>query len=494
MTEIFKDVIRLLHRDRDERQSLQYGRLSFFVKDGVDVLEISISRCTIREAQIPVALFDSLGNVRVFKASEGFSGKGVETFCIGGKSASAGCIPGPIPSGIWKLVLYKRRFFEDVDVSVSVKAGASLTQGKFVQDYSFMDDVRCCDEGWYRGELHVHSSESTGRTDVESVLDSADRAGLDFVAITDHFTASHWLKIEECYKRYKVLPIASMEISGDYGHANVHACKKWINPLVDDNKELSSFLNLQKRPTMESIADEIHSQGGLFGINHPLSGMVGWRYTGFPIEKCDLIDLWATPDADVSLQYPTLYDGYLCQGYRLIGVGSSDSHNPDQENGPWSFGRIFTYVHAPNLSAVGLIEGLRRGKVYVAMGSSKMDFHAKYGGKRFEMGQRIPYFGGPVEFSFSVWDNPSGNLFVMASAQLVDVKYFNGYKAGGRQEYRFTLDEDGMRFLRGGFSFVRVEFFEDTVKAKFWGMAWRDAKSMRLLSNPIWIDDERRSK
>ena len=110
------------------------------------------------------------------------------------------------------------------------------------------------------------------------------------------------------------------------------------------------------------------------------------------------------------------------------------------------------------------------------------------------MGQRIPYYGGPVDFSFSIWNNPSGNLFVMASAQLVDVKYFNGYDNEGKQEYRFTLNEDGIRFLKGGFSFVRTEFFEDVVKAKFWGMAWRDAASMRLLSNPIWLDDERRIK
>lgn len=494
MTEIFKDGIRLLYQARDGRQSLQYGRLAFFVGEGLGALEISISRCSVKEAQIPVALFDSLGHVRIFKASEGFSGEGVETYRIGEDSASPGCIPGPIPSGIWKLVLYKRRFFEDIDVVVKVCGDTAHATNVPRLFYSFMDEVRCRTEGWYRGELHVHSSESTGRTDVESVLESADKVGLDFVAITDHFTASHWLRIEECYRRHRVLPIASMEISGDYGHANVHACKTWIDPLVDDNEELAAFLDLRKRPTMESIADEIHSQGGIFGINHPLSGMVGWRYSGFPPEKSDLIDLWATPDAAVSLEYPTLYDGYLCQGYRMIGVGSSDSHNPDQKDGPWSFGRIFTYIHAPELSSRGIVEGLRRGRVYVAMGSSKMDFHAEYRGKRYEMGQRIPYYGGPVDFSFSVWDNPSGNLFIMASAQLFDVKYFNGSEKEDRQEYRFVMNEGCIRFIQEKFAFVRTEFFEDTVKAKFWGMAWRDAESMRLLSNPIWIDDERRSR
>lgn len=492
MKEIFRDSIRLLFKATDERQSMQYGRLSFFVEEGAGELEISLSRCSREEAQIPVALFDSHGNVRIFKASEGFSGPGTETYRISSDRASAGCIAGAIPSGEWKLLLYKRRFFEDIDVEVVVRMSEESLAKPVPRSFSFMDEVRDDSPGWYRGELHVHSSESTGRTSVEQVLSAADRAGLDFVAITDHFTASHWEKIEECFRRYRVLPIASMEISGDLGHANVHGARKWINPLVDDNKELAGFLGLEERPSMSTIADEIHAQGGVFGINHPLSGLVGWRYAGFPMEKCDLFDLWATPDADATMEYPVLYDGYLSQGYRLVGVGSSDSHNPDQVDGPWTFGRIFTYIYADELSSHGITEALRRGRVYVAMGESKMDFSACYEGRTYRMGERIPYSGGRVEFSFEIWDNPSGNLFVKVSSELVDVQYFKAYAEEGRRIYRFGLEEEQIRFINGRFAFIRLEFFEDTVKARFWGMAWKDSRSMRLLSNPIWIDDVRR--
>lgn len=488
MREIFKDSIKILYNNVDERQSRQYGMVSFDVPEGVSALKIILSRKSEKEAQIPVAFFDSNGDVRIFKASEGFSGSGSESYEISTECASAGAIKGAIPCGKWKLLLYKRRFFEDILVNIIVEAEFGESHASTDDSYSFMTLVKNNSPGWYKGELHVHSRESTGRTSVEQVLSTADKYNLDFIALTDHFTASHWARIEECYKKYNVLPIASMEVSGDNGHANVHNIKKWINPLVDDNERISEFLDLPVRPSMESIADKVHAEGGIFGINHPLSGMVGWHYSKFPMEKCDLIDAWATPDEDVSMLYPTLWDGYLSQGYRLIGVGSSDSHNPDQVDGPWTFGRIFTNVYADSLDADSIVKGLKRGRVYVSMGSARMDFTASYDGNIYHMGDRICYHGGRIDFDFLISDNTSGNLFVMVSSLLSSVQYVKSFEEMGEQRISFSLSEDDIRFIDNRFAFIRLEFYEDTVKSRFWGMAWKDHKSMRLLSNPIWID------
>lgn len=491
MKEIFKDSITILKGKVDDRQSMQYGMVGFDVPSGVTSLRISICRTSEKEAQLPVALFDNLGNARIFKASEGFSGEGSEEYVISSTFASNGAIKGPVGEGKWKLILYKRRFFEDIVVNISVEAEFGDEISVTDESYSFMTAVKNNSPGWYKGELHVHSSESTGRTSVEQVLATADRYKLDFLALTDHFTASHWARIEDCYKKHDVLPIASMEVSGDKGHANVHNIKKWINPLVDDNERLSRFLGLDEQPSMSTIADAVHAQGGIFGINHPLSGMVGWHYPKFPMEKCDLIDAWATPDQDVAMLYPTLWDNYLAQGYRLIGVGSSDSHNPDQENGPWTFGQIYTNIYADSLSADAIVAGLKRGRVYVSMGSAHMDFTAQYKGSTYYMGDRIPYDGGQIDFEFSIDDNTSGNLFVMVSSQLSLIEYIKSAKEAGAQSVCFSLNENDIRFISDRFAFIRLEFYEDTVKSRFWGMAWKDSKSMRLLSNPIWIDYKR---
>ena len=488
--EICRRKCRLLYSGEDDFQSRRYFMFSFTVPSSCDILSLSISRFTHSDAQIPVALFDSDGDMRIFRASEGAKGYYTDNYKISGKSASSGAVPGPIKEGEWKLVLYKRRFCEDIEMEIVVEVSGIASDSNEGNGLSFPDRVINASEGWYRGELHVHSSESTGRRSVEDVLAAAEEAGLDFLAITDHFTSSHWRLIEKFYREHKVLCLRSMEVSGDRGHANVHGLADWINPLVDDNERLFRFLGLKDQPSMEVIADSVHSMGGIFGINHPLSGMVGWQYGDFPIEKADMIDIWASPDGVTTLSYPTLYDSYLVQGYRLTAVGSSDSHDPRQEKGPWRFGQLYTYVYADTLSSKGIIDGIRRGRVFIAFGTSRMDMTLSYKLRYYHMGDIVPYEGGDVELSIEIGSNPSGNLFIMISGQLHSVHYLNA--SNEMRTYTFRIPEKDIHMLRSYSAFIRVEFFEDVVKAKFWGMAHRDEKSMRFLSNPIWLNKEMR--
>ena len=487
--EICRIGFRILKNGRDSMQTEKYCMLSFTVPAGCGSLSVSVSRTTKAEAQIPAALFDSTGQMRIFRAPEGAAGYYDDRYSIGPDEASSGAIAGPIPPGEWRLVLYKRRFSEDFDACLSVTALPGSSDKAENSHVTFPDAVLSRSPGWYRGELHVHSSESTGRTDVDAVLRAADNAGLDFVAITDHFTSSHWGEIEHHFRSHHVLCLQSMEVSGDKGHANIHGVKEWINPLVDDNEELSAFLGLERRPSMEEIADRVHAMGGIFGINHPLSGMVSWRYADFPIEKADMIDIWASPDGPVSLCYPTLYDSYLAQGYDLTAVGSSDSHDPYKE-GPWKFGQLYTYVYADELSEKGIISGVRRGNVYIACGESRMDYTLCCGGVEYCMGEHVPYQGGEIIIHFSISSNPSGNLFVMVSGELQSVHYVEAGEGKSWRHYDITLREEDIRFVDSSFAFIRLEFYEDIVKARFWGMAYKDEKAMRLLSNPVWLDKE----
>ena len=40
----------------------------------------------------------------------------------------------------------------------------------------------------YSGNIHIHSSYSDGTGTIEEIANEANRAGLDFVIITDHLT------------------------------------------------------------------------------------------------------------------------------------------------------------------------------------------------------------------------------------------------------------------------------------------------------------------
>jgi predicted metal-dependent phosphoesterase TrpH len=65
---------------------------------------------------------------------------------------------------------------------------------------------------WYVGDLHAHSGHSDGRTlgldgerprvPSQHVFDAARTARLDFVALTDHNTASHWADVDRLQALY----------------------------------------------------------------------------------------------------------------------------------------------------------------------------------------------------------------------------------------------------------------------------------------------------
>ncbi len=492
------DIILLKNR-MDLSQSMRFARISFPVPEDCAALSVKLDRDTVHPAQIPIALFDAEGHVRILKASEGMSGPYAETYDLSFQHACAGGIPGPLPAGDWKLLLYKRRFVEDIAVHIEIVA--EIASPSELPSYEkqipqvmtnlrtqpFSSDIIKQESGWYCGELHVHSAESTGRTSVEEVLRVAQEKQLDFLALTDHFTASHWLQLQRYSKDFKLLCLQSMEISGDYGHANVHGLTSWVNPLVDDNEELTDFLGLEAPPTMERIADIVHEQEGLFCVNHALSGLVAWRYHEFPMEKADLFEIWCLADNATSFLYPTLWDNYLCQGFHLTGVGSSDSHHPTME-GPWKLGQIRTWVLAEELSQRAVLKALKLGRAYVSYGESRLEFFAEYNGRRWDMGESIPLrTGDECRFIVRISHNPSGNLFLMTGGQIHDIKYFPASEQGTVQTYDFIVKETAMKRIFNGESYFRLEFHEDIVKSKFWGMAYRDQNTMRLLSNPIWI-------
>lgn len=249
-----KDTLHLLNHAADENQSDRYFRYSFTVPEGCGRLTLSMDIETKRFAQIPLVLFDSVGNARLIRAANGTMGAAHTQYTLCPSAADEGCVPGPIPVGAWKLLLYKRRMHEDVDALITVELTlcTEMTEDELIESKTLKAlrespfSAACLNttSGWYCGELHTHSSESTGHTSLEAVVMAARKKKLDFVALTDHFSISHWRKLQEVFDGTPPLLLQSMEVSGDFGHANVHGLSQWLNPLVDDNEEVTEFLGL----------------------------------------------------------------------------------------------------------------------------------------------------------------------------------------------------------------------------------------------------------
>jgi len=444
-------------------------------------LELSFTSAGV--VQLPLALYGPNGGVRLTRASEPSKGAVVLRYPAGGETPAC----GP-DKGRWKLVLHKRILGEPLAIRIRVETRSAVEPVSppacADEEFSFPAGIPESGPGWYCGELHLHSDMSTGRTDVATIRRVALERGLDFLALTDHFTPSHWDRIEELGSAGKrPLFLRSVEIAGDRGHANVHGVTSWPDPFPDDKDgALAAFLGRPIAGSMEAAADAAHAQGGLFCINHPLSAGVSWRYGEFPLAKADLFEIACLPDGPVSFLYPTLWDRLLCDGLRPTGVGSSDSHDPLQD-GPWALGRIRNWVYASSLSREGILGGLAAGLSYVAVGESKLDFAAyrkRDGTHRVPMGSCVELDRGETcEFEISLSSHPSGNLFIMKDGFLADLRYLPA--SGGVSALRYAVEGKDI----GARSFVRVEFHEDLEKAAYHGMAFRDHRSMRLLSNPI---------
>lgn len=477
----------------DAQQSARFFRFAFTVPQHCGKLTIKMDINTQFSAQIPLILFDACGKMRMMRAANATVGAYHTEYTITPARGDQGCIPGFLPDGEWKLLLYKRRVSEDVEAALSITWQADWAMPPETQvenasirglrEHPFSAAIPDNRPGWYCGELHTHSAESTGYTSLEEVVDTARRLNLDFLALTDHFTASHWLRLQELANDHRPLLLQSVEVSGDFGHANVHGLKIWQNPLIDNNEELSAFLGLPQRPSMEGIADQVHAQGGLFCMNHALSGIMGWRYREFPLEKADLYEAFCTPEKQTCMLYTTHWDMLLSQGYHLTGVGSSDSHHPYRD-GVWQLGHVLTWVYADSLSQSDLLKALKAGHAYIGIEGVKMDMHAESGTSIAHMGDTLVVAPGETAtFTIRMIQHPRGNLFLYGDGMILDIVY---YDQPGSDSYTFALPDHWIADGNNG-SYVRIEFHETKEPPAFFGLAFRDHQSARLISNPIWL-------
>ena len=164
----------------------------------------------------------------------------------------------------------------------------------------------------YCGAIHIHSFYSfDGHKKMDEIIESADRCGLDFIVITDHFSIEA-KKYEGWYGN--TLVIAAEEISPRYNHYLAFDIK---NAVVTDKQEN----NPQK------YIDEVNRQGGYGFIAHPdhegnkKFDVKSYRwndwnskdYTGFCI--WDLQTDWQ----ETLKNYPTALLSYLFPAYFLKG-------------------------------------------------------------------------------------------------------------------------------------------------------------------------------
>ncbi|HOD96578.1 MAG TPA: CehA/McbA family metallohydrolase [Candidatus Hydrogenedentes bacterium] len=285
-----------------------------------------------------------------------------------------------------------RGFDSDGDLAldrVELKIGTDPhNAGSIPGKTEFFYDPRVFDKTtqWYCGDLHVHSNYGVGTESVAALVQRAEKAGLDFFAITDRNTLA--ASEDPAFKSDRMVLLPAMEWGTDeQGVALVYGPRT--------RPEMPSTVMAAQAECLR-----IQAQGGAFVVAHPcfpgkpwqwgLSFVNGievwfrnWREVppmGLPqlgaaaqerkdgrllhsiaaaVAAVDLGDLSANGQANL------FYDYEQVRGLMAGITGGSGSGSPKVP-----LGRPVTYVHARELSVAGILEGIRLGRTYVSSGTN----------------------------------------------------------------------------------------------------------------------------
>lgn len=450
----------------------RYLELPFEVPTGTGRVAISLQHDGSKERTvIDLGLLDTNG-------FRGWSGGSRSAISVSRYDATGGYLPGALPPGQWKVLLgipnIRSKVRTPYKVDVTLWSEAEVQAGKDRPTLVLADRP-----GWYRGDLHMHSTHSDGSCSSQQgnkvpcplflSLQAAVRQGLDFVVVTEHNSIAH---LEELVRHQpwfdRLLLIPGIEVTTFQGHANVFGVNGPVPFRLGDT--LPDW-----NPVLRQVADS----GAVFSINHPSlpSGedCMGCGWT--PAKPVDMAGVQAVEvvngtQADGPRAGVDFWEQQLQQGRRLTAVGGSDSHNPGPADGPSPIGLPATLVHAEGLSREALLAGIRQGRVVVDVRNargSRLDLRLETDdGRSADMGQELALAAGQWATLRTTLEYPQPvQLEFIVDGKRHRAALEPGYD--GSQQASLRWRSDGKRH------WLRVDA--------------RDADgNLRMLGNPVYVN------
>lgn len=204
---------------------------------------------------------------------------------------------------------------------------------------------------WFRGNTHLHSTNSDGQMPPDKLVDHYIAGGYDFTFLTDH----HKVTDLAGASKQDFLALPGTEVG----------C-----PLPDGRSYHIIGLNVQEtiaredRPTGQQCVDAIRQQGGLAVVAHPYwSGLTVadllalQGYTALEVYN-------ATTETAIGRGYSIVHwDDLLSAGRPLLAVAADDCHRPGFDSH-----RGWTMVKAPALAPQAIADALAAGLFYCSTG------------------------------------------------------------------------------------------------------------------------------
>ena len=334
----------------------------------------------------------------------GWSGGNKSSFTISTADATPSYLPGNIPPGMWKLLVGVPNIRQNSVASYEADFYFELA-GRNTRPEGFSDAPLLPSAGWYRGDLHMHTAHSDGHCQSQTgrqvpcpvfvTLQAAAGRGLDFVAVTDHNTISHYDALRELQPYFdRLLLIPGREITTFEGHANVYGSTEFLDFRVGSSSV----------PYMNSLLQRAGPGNTIVSINHPNapSGEVcmgcGWHPRSADMRLVAAVEAVNGGAEEAPYSGISFWEKQLNAGYRPTAIGGSDNHDPElPPDRPGSVGSPTTVVFASELSVNAILRGIRSGRVFVDLTASRdrlLDFAAQNATATAVMGETLHAISG----------------------------------------------------------------------------------------------------
>jgi len=406
----------------------------------------------------------------------GWSGSNKTWFTISDVDATASYLPGALPSGTWKLLLG----IANTRAGVTAEYKAEIYLSKTLDPPFSLPDQRAVlnkTAGWYKGDLHTHTGQSDGSCASQSgrrvpcpefkLLEAAAARGLDFVADTEHDTASAYTSLLRWQNYFdRLLLIRGREITTYRGHANIFGTSDWVD------------FRLSPTNSVNDIADRVHALGGIMSLNHPAfpTGEVcmgcGWNpEPALAVGKLDAMEVVNGLDVENDRSGIPLWHRRLNNGERVTAIAGSDDHDSGTRPGH-PVGTPTTVVFAKELSEAAIIDGIRAGHAFIkTKGPEGPDVYLSADANRSHAiaGDALALASGArAQFSVQVVNAAGGRIELIADGNVSQL--VTDTAIGGKDETkRFEIAGDGKR-----------HWYRVNIRAA--------DGSLLALSNPIYVN------
>lgn len=215
---------------------------------------------------------------------------------------------------------------------------------------------------WYKGDTHLHTTNSDGKLSEEKLISECKRISLDYMIITDH----NYNTVVESYCDDDILVIQGQELTSDLGHVNI-----WGKKVPHDPPH-----SLDTMDDYSSLVEECKQVGAVISLNHPFCSNCPFRMEKekFPF---DTVEVWNTIQHSDNLNNIKWWSEQLLQGNRIMAVGGSDFHKN------YVFIPLLasptTYVLAEEKTTEAILKSLREGRSFVTNSPKSSELYITVG-------------------------------------------------------------------------------------------------------------------